>query len=126
MKLECSLPYSQQPTTFISLGRINPLQALSSCFFKNYFNIILLCLPMSSKFSVSFRCPHQDAIGTPLLLRSYCMCNPSSLYVTPFKANYIYNIAPASHNDILHIHGRKLQPPICGQILKSWQQRSFL
>lgn len=82
-------PYSQQPTTFISRGPINPLQALSSCFFKTYFSIILLCSLMSSKFSLSFRCPYQDAIGTFLLLRTCCICNSSSLYFTSFKPKSI-------------------------------------
>lgn len=71
------------------MGRINPLQALSSCFLKNHFNIILMCSPISSKFSLSFRFPHQDAIRISLLLRTYCMCNPSSLYVTSFKPKSI-------------------------------------
>jgi len=44
---------------------------------------------MSSKFSLSLRCPHQGVTGTSVLLPTQCMRNPSALYVKSFKPKSI-------------------------------------
>ena len=69
MEPEGSLPYSQGPATCPYPGPDQSSRCPSSHFLKIHLNIILPSTPRSSKWSLSFRFPHQNP---PLPIRATC------------------------------------------------------
>jgi hypothetical protein len=61
-----SLPLSQMPATW-ALSQLDIVYASTSHFLKIHLNIILPSTPGSSKWSISFRFPHQNPVyASPL------------------------------------------------------------
>jgi hypothetical protein len=67
-----------RPPSLPTLNHINQVHAFSSDFFKSHFNIILISTPRFSKWSLSFRFPHQNFVYYIYLLPAPAAC-PSRL-----------------------------------------------
>ena len=71
------------------LSQINPLHTLQSNLFKIHFNIILLSMPKSSKWYLSFRFPHQNPVCISLLP---CTQHMPSYMITPIMFGGEYKL----------------------------------
>jgi hypothetical protein len=62
----------KSPPLIPVLSQIDPVHTAPSCFSKIHFNIILLYIPGSSQWFLSFWISHQNAIGIILPIRATC------------------------------------------------------
>jgi hypothetical protein len=76
-KLKVHYRIHKIPPTVPVLNQINPVHDLPTNFFQINFNIIFLPTPRSSKWSTSFRFPHQNTVCICPLLRTCHMPCPS-------------------------------------------------
>jgi hypothetical protein len=95
---ENSLPCAKSPALVLILSQINPVQALSACLIKIDFNITLPPTRRSTKWSLSFRFPHQNPVRISVLSQTYhsnSTAVPSDLSHTP---------PPTQLWQTLHVH----------------------
>jgi len=77
------------------LIQINPVHAFSYKFFRMHFNIILQSSPMSSKWSLSLRFPHQT---------------PPCTYLLNIACAWLWSVADSFiSNYVLHVHNYVLE-----------------
>jgi hypothetical protein len=81
MKLHCSLPYSQQPPTYLYPEPSKVIPCPPSCFFKIHFTVILPSMPGSLQLFLSFRCYHLNPECTS---RMQYNCHISSSIYPPW------------------------------------------
>ena len=74
---EGSSPCSQQPASCSYPESHQHSQPFQSASLKTHFNIILLATPESSKWSLSFRFPHQNPVNTAPISHTCHMPHPS-------------------------------------------------
>jgi len=64
MEPEVSSPFSQYLEHFLTMWKVNPVQALPSYFLKTYVNIIFPIMPTFPKWTLSVTFPHQKPLCT--------------------------------------------------------------
>ena len=111
MEPESSLPHSQVPATCSILRQLYPVHTPSSHFLKIHLNIILPSKPVSPKWSLSLKFPHQNPVyASPL---------PHACFITgPSHSSWFHH----PNNIWWTVHCREKLRKFSGLVDSSWTQ----